>query len=180
MQSHFGGAPPFGNDMRATEVSEWVYRPADPGRKETGKDPRAELRRLIQQVRDRIAVLEQSIRDGAPEERTARDLELRSHLRRLKDLERQLQAASPEGQDRGGMEGVVEKVQDNLLRLSVGSDHGVRPGERVDIYRLKPNPRYVGTAEVVDVQPHQSVARLLRGANVREGDRVARDLKVSR
>jgi hypothetical protein len=170
----------LGNDMRATEVSEWVYRPADPGRKEAGKDPRAELRRLIKQVRDRVAVLERGIRDGAPEERTARELELRSHLRRLRDLERQLQAASPGGEDHGGSEGVVEKVQGNLLRLSVGSDHGVRPGERLEIYRLKPNPLYVGTAEVVDVQAHQSVARLVRGTGVREGDRAARDLKVSR
>jgi RNA polymerase sigma factor (sigma-70 family) len=172
----------LGNDVRATEVSEWVYRPADPGRKEGGKDPQAELRRLIQQVRDRVAVLEQNIRDGerlSPDERTARDLELRSHLRRLKDLERQLPAASPEGQGRGSMEGVVEKVQDNLLQLSVGSDNGVQMGERFEIYRLKPNPLYVGTAEIVDVTAHRSVARLVRGTGVREGDRAARGVKWS-
>jgi hypothetical protein len=72
---------------------------------------------------------------------------------------------------------VLEVDQENgLLTLSVGSDSGLSKGNTLEVFRLKPEPRYLGTVTIVEVRAHDSVAKpvkpLRRGA-IQKGDQVA-------
>jgi hypothetical protein len=83
------------------------------------------------------------------------------------------------------VKGVIEKLdpQDkSLVQLSIGSDHGLAEGNTLYVYRLKPNPDYLGTLVVVDAQQYKAVARLLpsefrtRPVQLQIGDEVASKL----
>jgi RNA polymerase sigma-70 factor (ECF subfamily) len=73
------------------------------------------------------------------------------------------------------VEGEVKKVQDRLVQLSVGSDAGLREGNLLEVFRLKPAPLYLGQVKVLRVTPHDAVAQEMgrsRGT-IQVGDRVA-------
>jgi hypothetical protein len=83
------------------------------------------------------------------------------------------------------VKGVIEKLdpQDkSLVQLSIGSDHGLAEGNTLYVYRLKPNPDFLGTLVVVDAQQYKAVARLLpsefrtRPVQLQVGDEVASKL----
>jgi len=82
------------------------------------------------------------------------------------------------------VKGVIEEVypKDNLILLSVGSDHGLAEGNTLEAYRLRPDPQYLGTVVVVDARQRKAVARLLpaeypaRRVELRVGDEVASKL----
>jgi hypothetical protein len=59
------------------------------------------------------------------------------------------------------VEGLVKSVDEKsgLIGLSVGSDAGLEKGHTLEVYRLKPSPKYLGQVEVVDVTPTQAVAK---------------------
>jgi septal ring factor EnvC (AmiA/AmiB activator) len=82
------------------------------------------------------------------------------------------------------MKGVVEKVhsQDNsLVQISLGTDHGLKVNNTLEVYRRSPNVMYIGVIRIEDTHNHQSVGRLIRAPGVeprtiRVGDEVSSSL----
>lgn len=82
------------------------------------------------------------------------------------------------------VKGVVEKVDSTdktLVRISLGTDHGLRVNNTLEVYRLSPNAEYVGMIRIEDAHHHTSVGRLVRQPGtgpraVREGDVVSSSL----
>jgi len=76
------------------------------------------------------------------------------------------------------IEGVVMKADtgSGLLTLSIGSDAGLTKGHTLEVFRLSPTPKYLGTVRIVDVTAQQAVARPITpmpAARIQQGDRVA-------
>ncbi len=61
--------------------------------------------------------------------------------------------------------GKVEKVEGDLMQISLGTDHGVLKNHTLDVYRLTPEPKYLGMIRIVDANIHQSVGRLVPVGN---------------
>jgi myosin heavy subunit len=74
------------------------------------------------------------------------------------------------------IEGIVTKMdtQSGLVTLSIGSDAGLTKGHTLEIFRLNP-AKYLGTVRIVEVTPHEAVARPVSRTSspVQQGDRVA-------
>jgi WD40 repeat protein len=80
------------------------------------------------------------------------------------------------------MKGVVDRVDEkdkSLVSVSLGTDHGLKVGNTLEVYRLTPEPRYIGVVRIEDVLQRTSVARVVRLLpgkelqDVRAGDQVA-------
>jgi hypothetical protein len=83
------------------------------------------------------------------------------------------------------LEGVILKVdpQGKIVEISLGSDDGLRKGHRLQVYRVKPQGKFVCTIEITNVDPDQAVARIipnLKQGNPQEGDLVATRITASR
>jgi len=81
------------------------------------------------------------------------------------------------------VEGQVVTVdnEENLVKLSIGSDAGLVPGHTLEVFRLDPIPErslYLGVIEILQVRPLESVARPLRpmARPMRPGDRASSTL----
>ncbi|MEM9411481.1 MAG: hypothetical protein AAGA30_10230 [Planctomycetota bacterium] len=75
------------------------------------------------------------------------------------------------------VEGVVLRIKDNLVAISVGSDDGIRAGHEFDIYR---GDRYIGKARVTRAKNNMSAAKLISEftqAPVAEGDYITTKYK---
>jgi hypothetical protein len=61
------------------------------------------------------------------------------------------------------VEGLVKAVEAKagLVTITIGSDAGLRKGHTLDVYRLKPAPKYLGQIEIIDVTPARAVAKIL-------------------
>jgi len=80
------------------------------------------------------------------------------------------------------VKGVVERVDKDdkgLVRISLGTDHGLRVNNTLEVYRTNP-PEYVGMIRIEDAHHHTSVARFVpiagKSKQVREGDTVSSSL----
>jgi hypothetical protein len=80
------------------------------------------------------------------------------------------------------VKGTVKEVSGTdptVAQISIGSDEGLRDGNTLTVYRLNPQPEYIGTMVLRDVDHHSAVGKLLpsttgaqkRGLKV--GDEVA-------
>ena len=83
------------------------------------------------------------------------------------------------------VEGVVLEVdpQGKFVKISIGSDDGLRKLHRLQVYRVKPRGKFVATIEITEVDPDQAVARILpqfKQGNIQEGDLVATRITASR
>jgi hypothetical protein len=62
-----------------------------------------------------------------------------------------------------------------LVSISIGSNHGLQAGHTLEVFRLAPQPKYLGTIRLVNVTASQAVGRVT--GNLREriqaGDEVA-------
>jgi hypothetical protein len=60
------------------------------------------------------------------------------------------------------VEGVITKVDSatGLVVISVGSDAGLQKGHTLEVFRLKPKPKYVGTLRLVEAKPTESVGKM--------------------
>ncbi|MBI3464360.1 MAG: hypothetical protein HY000_15085 [Planctomycetes bacterium] len=82
------------------------------------------------------------------------------------------------------VEGYIKKVdpQGKFVEISLGSDDGLRKGHKLQVYRIKPQGKYVGQIEIADLDPERAVCRIipqLRQANFQEGDLVATRITAS-
>lgn len=79
------------------------------------------------------------------------------------------------------VEGVVLGVRPTgLIEIAIGSDDGIRPGHRLQVYRETANQSvYLGKVEVTTVAPDKAVCKILpefRKGTIEEGDHVASKL----
>ncbi len=79
--------------------------------------------------------------------------------------------------------GIVEKVdpKDGLVEISIGADRGLKTYHTLEVYRLQPQPQYLGRIRVVDVFEHKAIGRLVRmpltaARPLHEGDHIANSL----
>ena len=73
-----------------------------------------------------------------------------------------------------GVDGKIEKLDGNLMQINVGTDQGVNKDNTLDVYRLLPEAKYLGTIRIVVANTHKSVGRLINGdaTKLRVGDLV--------
>jgi hypothetical protein len=77
--------------------------------------------------------------------------------------------------------GLIEKVDPkdgSLVVISVGSDAGLARDHTLEVYRLKPAPKYLGMIRIIELSQHKAVGRLIRRAGtpvamLEAGDHVA-------
>jgi hypothetical protein len=110
-------------------------------------------------------------------------------LAQLTDAMRQVRTMQASGAAGGaGRPSVLGEVvqvdtANGLATVSVGSDHGVDKGTSLEIFRLAPDPQYLGTLEIISATPKQAVGRFKLVSTrtpLRVGDEVASRLSVSR
>lgn len=66
------------------------------------------------------------------------------------------------------MDGKVEKVDGMFVQVSLGKDHGLKKGHTLEVYRLQPEPKYLGSIRIVDVNFHTSFGRYIPPDNMAE------------
>jgi hypothetical protein len=73
------------------------------------------------------------------------------------------------------VKGQVTGVADNLVTVSLGSDHGLSVGTILQAYRLSPSPQYLGTVTITNIETHRAAGRFtpaVRNATISKGDTV--------
>lgn len=83
------------------------------------------------------------------------------------------------------VEGVITEVdaKAGLVTISLGSDAGLSKGNTLEVYRLKPEPKYLGTIMLLDVRHHQAVGKPVssqRSVQIQKGDKVATSIVAGR
>jgi hypothetical protein len=140
-----------------------------------------DLEKLAAALRDRAAASELAVK--AAQERNAALLDqiqvLQKELEKLRAGKKGAPGTpveqNPPPKDVEGT--VVDVDQENgLLTLSVGGDSGLSKGNTLEVFRLKLEPRYLGTLVVVEVRARDALAkpvRPLKRGTIQKGDRVA-------
>jgi hypothetical protein len=81
------------------------------------------------------------------------------------------------------VEGVIKATdpQSGYVTVSVGSDAGLRKGHTLEVYRLKPESKYLGTIRILEVKPTEAVGKPVSRTlgPIQVGDRVAARLKAN-
>jgi hypothetical protein len=82
------------------------------------------------------------------------------------------------------VEGKITKVLDNLVQVSLGTDNGIKENHTLDVYRLQPNPTYLGRIQITDAYHHTAVGRFVpssavgvRPPQLKEGDVVSSKIR---
>jgi hypothetical protein len=170
------------------------------------KDGTAKLQEEVNQIRgqlaqreERIAKMQKEVQDSRDSEvealialkaEQARNERLLSENERLVSENQRLQQsrgtvlASGNGESRRNppredVEGLVKSTDPSgYLTLSIGSDAGLSRGNTLEVYRLKPDPKYLGTIQILSVRPDQAVAKPITKPNgvIQVGDRVSKDV----
>jgi archaellum component FlaC len=79
--------------------------------------------------------------------------------------------------------GLVKRINatNRAMEISIGSDDGLVVGHPLHVYRLKPQPEYLGQVVIVEVDPDQAVAKVVgktvQGKKIKEGDIVSSTIK---
>jgi len=63
------------------------------------------------------------------------------------------------------VKGTIEKVDPldrTLVQISLGSDQGLKRNNTLEVYRLSPEPQYLGMIRIVDAKEHVAVGKLVR------------------
>jgi hypothetical protein len=99
-------------------------------------------------------------------------------------VSRDLTALNPPARFVKGVVERVDGVDKSLVKVSLGSDHGLKVGNTLEVYRTNPN-QYLGVMRIEDAQYHTSVGKMIRTPGlkmpeIREGDTVASGLDSRR
>jgi regulator of replication initiation timing len=73
------------------------------------------------------------------------------------------------------VEGIIQTVDrtGKFVKLSIGEDDGLRKGQVLEVWRTKPEPKYVGQVRITLTEHTMAVAQPLKLASqIREGDMV--------
>ena len=180
---------------------------AQQGDKDAIKRLEAELTELKKRIKDREELLLrvvselQMLKETAIAERQNvkalqdRNLELLAQIQALTKLNRELggkaSVQSPPADINpppGQVKGRIERVDPNdpaLVTITIGADQGLAKGHTLEVYRLKPEPRYLGIVRIIEVTSARSVGRLIapagaKRAQLQVGDEVASRLTPDR
>jgi hypothetical protein len=78
-----------------------------------------------------------------------------------------------------GLEGTVKAVnaQAGIATISLGSDAGLRKGHTLEVFRIRPEPKYLGKIQIVSVGPAEAVGKIMSRTphEIQVGDRVMSD-----
>jgi hypothetical protein len=88
-------------------------------------------------------------------------------------------AASAKNPPAENVEGLIKQIdaKSGLVTITLGSDAGLAKGHTLEVFRLSPAPKYLGTIRIVEVTATQAVGRPTeRTAALQLGDRVASQL----
>jgi hypothetical protein len=80
------------------------------------------------------------------------------------------------------VKGRIDKInsQDGtLVEISVGSDQGLKEGHTLQVYRLSPEPRWLGMIRIRDAREHASVGKLVPGVSGNRGGLQVGDIVAS-
>lgn len=89
------------------------------------------------------------------------------------------QATPPPEQVRG----TVKAIDGNLATISIGTDAGVNKDNVLYLYRLSPNPEYLGELTILSATPFEAVGRIKttkRQTVVKPGDEVASRITIQK
>jgi hypothetical protein len=145
----------------------------------------AELQKTIKQAQDER--MQAIINFNSEHDRNVRALELVRQLTQKSELlEKKLASLGVSARDQlitrnpppEDVEGVIKETdaKTGLVTISIGSDSGVNVGNTLEVFRIKPEPKYLGTIKILDAQAHQAVGRLTappRYGPIEKGDIVA-------
>jgi hypothetical protein len=106
----------------------------------------------------------------ASEERARNERLLQENERLTKDIRQMQQVASTTSLKKDApkrnpptddIEGKVKATDpsNGYVTVSVGGDAGLNKGNTLEVYRLKPEPAYLGTIQIVAVLPNEAVGR---------------------
>jgi hypothetical protein len=88
------------------------------------------------------------------------------------------QASNPPPED---IEGLVKNVDSTsgLVTITIGSDAGLAKGHTLEVFKLKPEAKYIGRIRIIDVKEKEAVGRFLTKplTPVQVGDTVASKVK---
>jgi hypothetical protein len=78
--------------------------------------------------------------------------------------------------------GEVSRVdaQNRSVEITIGSDDGLVPGHELFLYRVKPRPEFLGKIKIINVDPDQSVGKVIttiQGKRLKEGDIVSSTIR---
>ena len=154
-----------------------------------------EMEQVAKAQRERaVAALEEARAQAARAE--AIQAEMQDRIRRLEALLKELQPGKgadtpPKGLPKVDVpkepvKGKLTKVDPDdpaLIEIDIGSDLGLKGGHTLEIFRLTPQPTYLGTVRILQVRPTRSVGRVVatnplkKETQIRIGDQVASQIK---
>jgi len=165
------------------------------------KDNEEELRKILKEevvTNNKLQAGINDMRDRA----VAAEITARSLKGRNVQLEDQLQSLSrelvrtrasggrPTAQSASGrntppeqVEGLIQQVDGDLVKITIGSDAGLQRGHTMFVFGLGNNVGYRGEIKLLDVQAKVSVGQVIKGkqvARIRPGDTVASEIMPRR
>jgi predicted RNase H-like nuclease (RuvC/YqgF family) len=78
------------------------------------------------------------------------------------------------------IKGAIRQVKDGLAVISIGSDSGLETGQKLEVYRLQPTPKYLGTLTLVEVKAKSAVGKISPASDkvtIEVGDEVSSRLQ---
>ena len=159
---------------------------------------RAEIKQLLQLLKEReqrIVKLQQELIDSRQEALASRlsadslrerNLQLLDQIKKLTQansgkIERPKDriAINPPAKSVRGCVLKVDPKDGSLVEISLGTDDGLKQNHTLEVFRTKPEPRYLGVVRIVDTTASRSVGRMIvppgedKRPQVKEGDEVA-------
>jgi hypothetical protein len=165
-----------------------------------------EVRRLQGLLKERelaVVRLEQSNKD-LRDQKVSFEIATRSEQERNAALAQQLEQLSKElerartggpsllspraGAENPPSEEVQGHVKDidtqyGYVTITIGSDHGLKEGNTLEVFRVQPEPKYLGIIRIVAVNPHEAVGkpvRAIRNGLIQKGDLVSNKIPTGR
>jgi hypothetical protein len=160
---------------------------------------RAERKTLVEQVQ-KLTVRTQELEKMAAKYRdmaTAAEMIAKNFQERAEKLAVQLKELLPESKPAEGpkksksydtpkkleppaeFKGAIREVKDGLAVISIRSDSGLATGQKLEVYRLKPTPKYLGTLTIVEVKATSVVGKIAPASDkvtIEIGDEVSSKL----
>jgi hypothetical protein len=91
------------------------------------------------------------------------------------------QAKNPPAED---VKGIIKQVDptSGLVTIQLGSDAGLKKGNTLEVYRLKPKPTYRGTLRILEVRPDEAIGKPVGrlSSPIEEGDEAGSAIEKAR
>jgi len=95
---------------------------------------------------------------------TLRKLQLRDVIGSDSVLVRDPNAPNPPPTDMHGKVDKIDTRDRTLVQISLGSDQGLKLHHTLEVFRMNPQPQYLGMIRIEDVREHSAVGKLIRNS----------------